>query len=192
MPTDPTSLALLAAAAFLLSTLVEAALRLAWSRVYFTGGLPLIVLRIPVPSHHRNLPPIGRLEAGFASGWISSLTFREIASNTYGFRTRFIEGPRVRIGALMHGMLLFDVDRSQVVMKGFANWDLLCFSIIWPGVFLLPSEFALFKLAALGFFALVIAIVFLFDIPRHSKVAWFAAEAWARQYSPLAAGAAAA
>ncbi|HEX8990267.1 MAG TPA: hypothetical protein VF784_01190 [Anaerolineales bacterium] len=188
MPSDPTeSLVLLGAAAFLLSTLAEAALRAAWSRAYFTGGLPLVVLRIPVPSHHRNLPSVGRLEAGFGSAWISSLVFREIASNTYAFRTRYFELPLIRVGALMHGMLLFDPDNSQVVMKGFANWDLLCFSIIWPGVFLLPPEFVLFKLAALGFFALVIASVFLFDIPRYTRVAWFAAEAWARRYSPNAA-----
>lgn len=188
MPSDLTeSVLLVAAAAFVIAASLEMALRAAWNRLYFTWGLPLVVLRIPVPSHHRNTPSVQRLEAGFGSAWISSLVFHEVAANTYGFRTRFFELPLVRIGALMHGMLLFDADRNQVVMKGFANWDLLCFSVIWPGVFALSPEFALFKLAALGFFALVIAGAFLFDIPRYSRVAWFAAEAWARHHSPNAA-----
>ncbi len=181
---SPESLLLPAAALFAAVNVVEAILRATWNRVYFRSGLAVVELRIPVYPHHRNIPSVARLEAWFASAWISSLVFHEIAPNTYAFRTRFFELPLARIGALMHGTLFFDVDKSQVVMRGFANWDLLCFSVLWPGVFLLPPEFALYKLIALAFFALVIATVYMFDIPRYSKVARFAAEAWVRMYVP--------
>ncbi len=186
LPYSPDSLLVAAAALFAAVNLAEVLLRARWSRAYFRSGLALVVLRIPVVSHHRNLPPAARLEKFFGSAWIGSLVFREISPNTYAVRTRFFEVPLARVGALMHGIVFFDIENNQVVMKGFANWDMVCFSLLWPLVFTLPPEYAIYKLAALAFFTLVITTVYMFDIPRYSKVAWFAAAAWARLYEPKA------
>src|SRR5512140_155384 len=77
---------------------IEAIPVLFWNRYYYTHGLRLRVIRIPVGAFHTNLPPASRLEASFPSGWTTGLVFRQVAPDTYGFRGRFFDFSPVHSG----------------------------------------------------------------------------------------------
>lgn len=170
----------------LLSTgLIEMILTAAWSKMYFTTGLPIFLLRIPVETHYSNIPPSHKLETHFHSTWwAAALAFKEIEADTYGFREKLFE---FRMGALrysptMHGLLIFDHSNKQVVVKGFANWTPLLFGLIFlfpVGVAQAPFlDILLFLFSIFIFFGLFYS----FQRDRFADVARFAAEAWTRKY----------
>ena len=173
------------------SGLVEAVLSGAWNKMYFTSGIPLFVMRIPVELRHSTIPSVRQLEARFYSSWASSLVFKEIVLHTYGFREKYFEFRLVGYSPVMHGILVFDHNSNEVVVKGFLNWFTLSFSLIWlSGV--VVSSFSSFPLIGLGFilfFALLMGLLYSIQYYRFSKVAAFAAEAWSRKYTKEMVGA---
>lgn len=170
--------------------LVEIILSARWHKIYFTIGLPIFVIRIPVKAHHTNLPSYLLLENNFkSSGCIrnTSLLFKELDSNTMGFRERLLQFGRWY--SVMHGLLIFDVKSSQVVVKGFLDWAILYFSLIWilgaPLVWLLGFE----RDEGIWLALLVYSVLFInlgifcsLDYIRFSRVAKFAAQAWSQRY----------
>ena len=169
-----------------LSILVDLGLSGTWNRMYFTSGLRLFLRRIPVVLRHSNIPLSSRFNTEFRSTWSSSFAFKEVAPNIYGFREKFFEFRLIRSSPLMHGMLFFDFANSQVVVKGYADWSMLCFSLIWLGIAALIGitqfpESTLIALAFIAFFMLVMGILYWIQYNRFTKVAEFAAQAWARR-----------
>ena len=75
----------------ILSLLVDIVLSGTWNRMYFTSGLPIFIMQIPVSRRHINIPLSSRFEKQFRSKWTSALVFREIDLNTYGFREKFFD-----------------------------------------------------------------------------------------------------
>lgn len=163
------------------SLIIEAFLSGTWNRVYFTLGLPIFVMRVPTELRHSNIPPLSQLEEHLCSTVLSSLVFREFEQNTYGFREKFFEfGLRLRYPSVMHGMLFFDFNNNQVVVKGYANWFMLFFSLIWVGGALLQYE-PLYALIMIFVYTLGMALFYSLQYDRFSKVTKFAAEAWSRK-----------
>ena len=87
----------------------------------------------------------------------------------------------------MHGILIFDTDNGQVVVKGFMNYFLPLFTLVLLaeeliGLVILSSEpligFAFFTFIAL----IILGIPYLIQFYRFSRVAAFATEAWSRRY----------
>ena len=172
------------------SWLVDTILSATWNKAYFTFGIPIFVKRIPVALQHSNIPSVRQLEARFYSTWTSSLVFKEIDLHTYGFREKFFEFRLARHLAIMHGILVFDRNNGEVVVKGFVNWFILSISLIWLSsvlyefVFFMNS-FPFFPLIALGFilfFIVLMGLLYLTQYYQFSKVAAFAAETWCRKY----------
>ncbi len=109
------------------------------NRVYYTHGVPFVVLRVPASANCHDLPPLTALQGRFRSALIGSLAFHEIAPSTYGFRRQFFQ-PAWFPGNLMHGMLQFDREKQQVIMKGFLNiWIALLVLVV--AVFSVLSPF---------------------------------------------------
>jgi hypothetical protein len=84
----------------------------------------------------------------------------------------------------MRGLLFFDFNNNQVVLKGFANWFPLLFSLSWLGgvVSMGVMEFPIadwIMLVSILFFSLVLGIMYWIQYCRYSQVATFAAEKWA-------------
>ena len=157
--------------------LVEHSLYGGLNRVYYTHGLPFVIRRIPVTASHEDIPPESLLQAQFQSALIGSLIFQQIAPNTYGFRRRFFQ-PALFPGNLMHGMLLFDRENGQVVLKGFIN-VLILLLVLAVGVFSVLGPFpGLFRLLPLAVVGLVIGIPLLMEARRCARLALFAAGAW--------------
>ena len=168
----------------LLTGLVEVILSGTWNKTYFTTGIQIFVIKIPVELRHSNIPSSQKLEARFYSSWSSSLVFNEIESHTYGFREKLFEFRLVRYSPIMHGILVFDRETNEVVVKGYVNWFILAFSLIWLGGVLLSSipSFPIIALGFILFFVFLMGLLYWIQHNRFSKVAMFAAETWSRKY----------
>jgi hypothetical protein len=138
-------------------------------------------MRIPVAFRHSNIPASAQLESFFHSTWVSSLVFKEIEPNTYAFREKFSEFRFFRYSPIMHGLLFFDFDKGEVVVKGFANWFALCFSLVWLGGVAQSSDLII-TLVFVLFFALFMGLLYSIQYYRFSNVARFAAHTWKRKY----------
>ena len=167
------------------SLIVEAILSRTWNKVYFTSGIPIFAMRVPVELRHSIIPSSSQLEAHFHSTWTSSLAFKEVDLHTYAFREKFFEVRLVGYSPIMHGVLIFNHNNNEVIVKGFANWFVLAFSLIWLSGIML-SAFPSFPLLGLGFilfFVLLMGLLYWIQYSRFSKVAMFAAETWSRKYA---------
>ncbi|MFT3893822.1 MAG: hypothetical protein QM730_19505 [Anaerolineales bacterium] len=177
----------------IITGLTEMFVSATWKDVYFKAGIMVIYKNISVYPHHTNIPSRDLLEKRFKSGWFSftsSLKFRELDTNIYAFR----EGLFTRSLSLVHGVLVFDDENHQVIVKGFYNWTLFCFWVMWlifPPLlwfsgfltFYDPPEFII------GVYLFVtlpnLGIPYLIDYVRLSRVAAFAAQLWSRKYTPV-------
>jgi hypothetical protein len=176
----------------IVSLLADTFCALTWNKAYFTSGLMIFIKSIPIHRWHTNLPHPSLFEKTFHADWVASFTFRELDEMSYGFREKMLQFRFIRYTPLMHGLLAFDTDNGQVVVKGFANWYALVFSLMWLGMLMLflilnwSIENILFNLlivlGAIAFFALVMAILYWIQSSRFSKVASFAAESWSRKF----------
>ena len=174
------------------SLLADLVFEVTWNKTYFTYGLTIFVMRIPGNQWHTNIPSQALLETKFHSDVISSLVFKEIGAYSYGFREKIFQFKWIRTPNLMHGLLTFDTNNNQVIVTGFANWFTLAFSLVWLGlplsslVILIlsrePPGSPLIPLGVIGFFIVLMGIMYLFQASRFSKVASFAAESWTRRY----------
>jgi hypothetical protein len=157
--------------------LVEHSLYGGFQRGYYTHGLPFVIRQIPVTDPHQDIPPVSVLEAQFRSALLGSLTFQQIAPNTYGFRRRFFQSAMIP-NNLVHGMLLFDRENDRVVLKGFVNM-LVPVLVLAVGVFSALGPFPdLLRLLPLVLASVVIGIPLVMERRRCEKLALFAASAW--------------
>jgi hypothetical protein len=175
---------------------VEIVLSATWQKNYFTIGVPIFVFRIPVEAQHTNIPSCPLLESNFkSSGFIrnTSLLFEEIEPNLMGFRESLLQFGRWY--SVMHGSLIFDTKNSQVIVKGFLDWAISYFSLLWiigaPLFWLLGFE----RDEPIWLALLVYSILFInlgvfcsLDYIRFSRVAKFAAQAWSRHYATIVSG----
>ena len=176
----------------IVSLVVDMFCALTWNKAYFTSGLMIFVKRIPIDHWHTNIPDLSLFENRFHSNVTSSLTFKEIERHSYGFREKAFRFKWVRYSPLMHGLLTFDADNGQVIVKGFANWYALAFSLMWLGLlvsFFIGARldgnatfFLPILLGAIAFFTLVMGILYWIQASRFLNIASFAAQLWARKY----------
>jgi len=176
----------------IVSLLIDTFCVLTWNKTYFTSGLMVFIKRIPVSRWHTNIPAPSLFETKFQSNVTYSLTFKEIDKLSYGFREKAVQFRWVRYSPVMHGLLTFDTDNGQVTVKGFANWYVLGFSLMWLGLTVAFSIGSWSKgslaftlpivLVAIAFFSLVMGILYWIQFARFSNVASFAAQSWARKY----------
>lgn len=176
---------------------IETILSARWNKKYFTLGVPIFVFRVPVNNHHSNIPSPALLESNFKSSGIirnTSLLFQEIDLNTIGFRETLLQFGRNY--SIMHGLLIFDTQNRQVMVKGFLDWTILYFSLLWilggPLIWVLslisfgkPMLDEPIWFVALGY-SIIFVILSVFcsiDYFRYSRVAKFAAQVWSRQYT---------
>jgi hypothetical protein len=181
---------------FVASLVADIVFASTWNKTYFTSGLTIFVKRIPINHWHTNIPHKSLFEKKFHSNMVSSLTFKEIDIFSYGFREKIFQFKLIRYTSVMHGLLIFDTDNGQVIVKGFANWSVIIFSLVWLGLpvasmvrILLEkstspgiSAFVLLLLGAIAFFILLMASLYLIQYSRFSKVAFVASQLWTRKY----------
>jgi hypothetical protein len=107
--------------------LVEILLTVTWNRWYFTKGIPLMAWRAKVPASELHPPSAAAFEQKFHSKMFAPLLFREMEPDVYGFRE---ESGRFRwFGTVpvMRGKIIFDRQRRQIFVVGYANWSIVAF-----------------------------------------------------------------
>ena len=176
----------------MVSLLADTFCAFTWNKTYFTSGLTIFVKCIPVNRWHTNIPHPSLFETMFHSEWVPSFTFKELDGSSYAFREKIIQFRLIRYTPVMHGLLTFDSDNGQVIVKGFANWYALSFSFVWIAMLVsfaismwsyASTTFSiLIVLGAIVALVLVMGILYLIQSSRFSKVASFAAESWTRKY----------
>jgi hypothetical protein len=160
-------------------------LRATWNKKYFTIGLPIYVIHIPVDLTHTNLPADFLLEIKFHSGWIEPIVFKELGPNVYGFRNGFFNFSWFRTSSLMHGLLIFDHNHKQVVVKGFARWSFIYISLLTFIIIIRASiSNPLPAVILLACYFLFAGLSYSLQSYRFSQVAKFAAQSWSRKYMP--------
>jgi hypothetical protein len=169
--------------------LIKAIVSGPWNKKYFTTGLLIFEGQIPVGPRHYDIPSCSRLETHFHSNRTRSLEFHQIASDTVGFREKLPEF-RLSLGSyLMYSTLFFDDENSKVVVKGFANWFAVWFSVLWLGSTSIagmsvrgPASLAI-TLGPMLLFGLVMGWFYWNQCTLFSYVATIASKAWAGEYS---------
>jgi hypothetical protein len=159
----------------IISLLAETILSATWNETYFTIGLPLFTVNIPVNVHHANIPS---KSVFVAKSGLESIVFREISPNSYGFREKLFQFRWVKFSPVMHGLLIFDNANSRIIVKGFASWSLLAFLLML--IVFVP---------AIPFFILVMSLPYAIQYLQFLKIANIAAEAWSRKHASNVNGA---
>lgn len=171
--------------ALILSFVADEILRATWNKMYFTIGVPIFIKRIPVNFPHTNLSPGFFMDNKFHSGWIESIIFKEICLNAYGFRNELFSFKWFKTSSLMHGLLIFDHDHSQVIVKGFARWSFVYISLLTFIIVIRASiSNPLPAIIILAIYFLFAGLSYSIQSTRFSYVARFAADSWSRKYVP--------
>lgn len=167
----------------LMSLFADIFLRATWNTMYFTVGVPIFFTRLPVQAQYKGIPFQYLFEEEFETVWPSSMLFKQIDARCYAFREKLLHARLLRYISLMHGLVIFDHEKSQVVVKGFANWTTL-----W---LILYSSLPLFNLlrspglditSPISFIIVVLGIIYVIQYLVYSKVAKLAAELWSKKH----------
>lgn len=182
-------LGLIAFASVILSGLVDSILSTRWAKVYFTSGVLLFAHNISIVARHTNIPSPSLLDTKLSSYWMGGFIFEELYPNQYAFRQKFFSlAPR----PMMHGLVTFDIENDQVTVKGYLDWFMVSFSIMW--LILIPLAWLIggttfgeqnLLLPAIGyvaFYAFIFGLLYLIDFFRLMRIATVAAELWTRKY----------
>ena len=175
------SLGTIALIALAILALAEMGLTTTWNKLYFMFGLPIFVKKIPVKNHRAEIPPKHIFETRFRSNGSTPIVFGEIGANGYGFCEEMLRFSKfgLRYTPVMHGWLVFDDANHQVVVKGFANWYILGFSLLWFGMLTSGLFNSLSTAIPFGlFFIVIVGVIYAIQYSRFSKVAAVAAQAW--------------
>ena len=178
---------------YLVSDLIDMYFDVTGNKAYFTRGVLMFVKRISVNYHYSNALQQIILEKKFHSGLVSSFIFTVIDSFSYGFhQERFAFFKWLRIPNVMHGLIVFDAQNNQVVVKGFANYSTLAIYFAWLIMTILkilqdeslttpfPLLVRMITIVVLIFF---LWFMYLIQSARFEKVAVFAAQSWERKYN---------
>ena len=176
-------------AVMILSGLADLFLAITWAKPYLTSGVLLFTHHISIEERHTNLPPPSLLERKLSSIWISVFVFKELEANQYAFRRNFL---RLDWNPILHGLVIFDAENGRVTVKGYSDWFmitfLILFFVLFPFLWLMDGTGftdELWVLRTLGYVfgcGLIVGIPYLLDRDRLTKVATIAAELWSRKY----------
>jgi hypothetical protein len=172
--------------------LLELVLRSPWNDWYFKNGILLVTRKIRVDSYHTNIPSCSVLERKFKAKWFdftSPLRFKEVEPGIYAFRASLWS----RSLRVSHGVVVFDNENSQVIVKGFFDWSIFWFWLIPPLAWFLGGIYdservGLSTLIYLGIFFAITGICSWVDYVKCSAIAEFAAQSWLRTYTPTDRG----
>ena len=175
-------------ASILLSALADTILSLLWAKRYFTFGVLLFSQSIAINARHTNIPSANLLNKRLYSFLMGGFVFRELDTNTYGFRRKFFS---FTPGTMLHGSIIFDFQQNLVVVKGYLNWSLVAFSIMW--LLLVPLMWSILNvtfterlllliIGSSSYYCLMMGILYLMDYYRLKNIVAVAAELWSRKY----------
>jgi hypothetical protein len=152
--------------------LVEIIVAARWYPWYFTHGLLVYRTSVPLSLSVDTSLTEDTLQQRFSGVLGPSLLFRELAPGEFGFRHPTIELKLLTYTPVMHGFLRLSTQAQAVEVEGRANWLTIAFSaFLILFVSEVPDAWAL-----LVFAALLLGLLYLFQVRVYSRVASFVAE----------------
>ena len=112
----------------ILSGLADIILSATWTKWYFTSGVRVFNLLIPIESRHATTPSASLLNKKLHSFWMGGFIFKEIEVNNYAFRRKFFA---FAPNPILHGLVKFDTENNLIVVNGYLGWFSVSFSIMW-------------------------------------------------------------
>jgi hypothetical protein len=163
-------------------------LRSLWNKLYFSVGLPIFILIMPVQTQYKGVPFQYLFEEEHQSGWFTPLLFKQIGMHIYAFREKYFS-LGFNYFPIMHGVLIFDDDQQRVVVKGIANWFtiwlIIYFLLVWTN---LVATFPIQITGSVAFLVFVFVICYLIQYSRFMKVGKLAAELCSKSHFLNSAG----
>ena len=142
-------------------------------------GLPIFVKRFPVRGQFKDIS----FDDEFKNKWGASFVFKAIDAHSYGFREKFFRPRSSNYISLMHGFMIFEHAKNQVVIKGMANW-----STLWLALYFLLSSLNLLKTplidiaGLIAFVVLVIVVTYFIQSSVFSEIGIFAADLCSKEH----------
>ena len=175
-------------ASIFLSALADTILSLIWAKGYFTSGVLLFSQSISVNARHTNIPSADLLNKRLYSFLMGGFVFRELDGNTHGFRRKFFSfSPK----PMLHGSINFDFQQNLVIVKGYPDWFMVAFSIMWllivplmrlaEGV-IFDEQLLLLAVGYVAFYGLIVGILYVMDYYRLKYILAVAVELWNRKH----------
>jgi len=182
------TLGFIAFASILLSALADVILSLIWAKRYFTCGVLLFSQSVSINARHTNIPSADLLNQRLYSFLMGGYIFRELDTNTHGFRRKFFSfAPR----PMLHGSVTFDFQKNLVVVKGYPAWFMVAFSIMW--ILIVPlmrlaegvtfdRELLLLPIGYVCFYGLIVGILYVMDYYRLKYILAVTVDLWSRKH----------
>ncbi len=174
--------------AFILSGLADLVFSTTWASFYFTSGLLVFSQYAPIEAHHTNIPSISDLNAKLNSFLMDCFTFKKLDTNRYGFRNKFFSfTPR----SMVHGQVVFDTNNNRIIVKGYLDWFMIYFSLLWllivPLLWIskgndIPGDVLPLWIGLVAFFGFLSGLFYLIDFLRLASISRISAGLWSRQY----------
>lgn len=153
---------------------LEIALSLRWSKVYFSSGIRVFHRELPLQNPGVVLPTAIRLEDRLFKSPFPPLLFRQLDTDSLGFREKagFV-GFRFGYTPVMHGLLRFDRPSARVAVTGFLNWFIVAFALAMA-----LAAYSFHEFVFLYFLAGLVALIYAIQAKRFGQVAAGAREEW--------------
>ena len=165
--------------ALIISLLADFVLRASWNKIYFTFGIPIFVMRVPVNKSFKGVPYQYLFEEEFRFTWFApALSFKVNGARKIFFREKFFDPPiRYRYLPIMHGVISFEHDKKRVVVTGLANWFPLWLMAYIALVWFNLTELLPVQITGSTVIIVVLLVVFyLIQYVRFSRIGKYAAE----------------
>ena len=134
-------------------------------------------MRVPVDKKYKGVPFQYLFEEEFQAYWLMpSLAFKQKNSRVIFFHEKLFENPKFRYIAVMHGLIIFEHEKQQVVVKGVANWLLIWIIFYFVSHCLNLSGISFGQIANAVIIILVGVISYSIQFVRFSKVGKYAAQ----------------
>jgi hypothetical protein len=167
----------------LISLFADTVLRATWNKMYFTIGVPIFFMRLPVNTPYQGIPFRYLFEEEFESAWPSAMVLKQMDAHSYAFREKLLHTLLLQYISLMHGLVIFEHEKSQVVVKGFANWTTL-----WLLLYFSLSSLNLLESSRIettepsSIIIVILVIVYVIQYSIFSKLGKLAAELCSKRY----------
>ena len=167
---------LLSSLIFLFSFVMETFLVATWNRRYLLSGIPILVWRVSVQTNPLTPSIQYSLTNRFKSSLAAPLLFKQVSNNTYVFREKFSAFRPLIYTPVMRGIVVLDLERAHVVVKGFPYYSAIMFFITFAFSALIDDPIV--PIPFIIAIPVLFAVLYIIQTVRFIGVAREAAQLW--------------
>ena len=174
---DPIGIGFLLSSLILLfSFVMETFLVATWNRRYLLSGIPILVWRVSVQTNPLTPSIQYSLTNRFKSSLAAPLLFKQVSNNAYAFREKFPAFRPLIYTPVMRGLVVLDLEKAYVVVKGFPYYSAIMFFITF--VFSALIDDPIVPIPFIIAIPVVFVVLYIIQTVRFIGVAREAAQLW--------------